>query len=103
MQNNGTIGAFTLILHGTVQIPDYRRNGPRIYNEDYNRIRKTVSGTVSHGRLLYFDKLIVSLVLSLFQYDVIEPIATNEYDGQNMQSYAIDILNEHWLQKLLKL
>ncbi|KAL6263420.1 hypothetical protein P5V15_006211 [Pogonomyrmex californicus] len=40
-QNNGTIGTFTLILHGTVQVPVYRRNGPRIYNEDYNRIRKT--------------------------------------------------------------
>ncbi|EZA51977.1 Neuroendocrine convertase, partial [Ooceraea biroi] len=41
-QNNGTIGVFTLILHGTTQIPAYRRNGPRIYNEEYNRIRKTV-------------------------------------------------------------
>ncbi|XP_011868373.1 PREDICTED: neuroendocrine convertase 1 [Vollenhovia emeryi] len=40
-RNNGTIGVFTLILHGTVQIPVYRRNGPRIYNEDYNRMRKT--------------------------------------------------------------
>ncbi|EZA46361.1 Neuroendocrine convertase [Ooceraea biroi] len=40
-QNNGTIGVFTLILHGTTQIPAYRRNGPRIYNEEYNRIRKT--------------------------------------------------------------
>jgi len=41
-QNNGTIGIFTLILHGTVQIPVYRLNG-RIYNKDYNRIHKTVS------------------------------------------------------------
>lgn len=46
-RNNGTIGAFTLILHGTAQMPEYRRNGPRIYNEDYNRIRKTVSSSRS--------------------------------------------------------
>ncbi|XP_036141691.1 neuroendocrine convertase 1 isoform X2 [Monomorium pharaonis] len=39
--NNGTVGIFTLILHGTMQIPVYRRNGPRIYNDDYNRMRKT--------------------------------------------------------------
>lgn len=38
-ENNGTIKAFTLILHGTRRVPEYRRNGPRIYNQDYNRIR----------------------------------------------------------------
>ncbi|XP_072748578.1 neuroendocrine convertase 1 [Anoplolepis gracilipes] len=35
-QNYGTIGEFTLILHGTEQIPAYHRNGPRIYNKTYN-------------------------------------------------------------------
>ncbi|XP_076388737.1 neuroendocrine convertase 1 isoform X3 [Megachile rotundata] len=40
-ENNGTIEAFALILHGTREPPEYRRNGPRIYNRNYNRIRKT--------------------------------------------------------------
>ncbi|XP_076240659.1 neuroendocrine convertase 1 isoform X2 [Calliopsis andreniformis] len=39
--NNGTMKAFALILHGTREMPEYRRNGPRIYNQEYNRIRKT--------------------------------------------------------------
>ncbi|CAL1685854.1 unnamed protein product [Lasius platythorax] len=65
-QNYGTIGEFTLILHGTEQIPAYRRNGPRIYNEDYNR--KT--------------------------YDAVKPIAKNfvqyKYD-QNVESPEINV------------
>ncbi|XP_071564002.1 neuroendocrine convertase 1 [Temnothorax nylanderi] len=77
-RNNGTIEAFTLILHGTVQIPLYRRNGPRIYNEDYNRIRKT--------------------------YDMVESNSVNsedEYD-QNISSPEINtILYKQWLKKLL--
>ncbi|XP_024879429.1 neuroendocrine convertase 1-like isoform X1 [Temnothorax curvispinosus] len=77
-RNNGTIGAFTLILHGTVQIPLYRRNGPRIYNEDYNRIRKT--------------------------YDMMESNSVNsedEYD-RNISSPEINtILYKQWLKKLL--
>ncbi|TGZ55908.1 Neuroendocrine convertase, partial [Temnothorax longispinosus] len=77
-RNNGTIGAFTLILHGTVQIPLYRRNGPRIYNEDYNRIRKT--------------------------YDMVESNSVNsedEYD-RNISSPEINtILYKQWLKKLL--
>ncbi|XP_029036120.2 neuroendocrine convertase 1-like [Osmia bicornis bicornis] len=40
-ENNGTIEAFALILHGTREPPEYRKNGPRIYDQDYNRIRKT--------------------------------------------------------------
>ncbi|KAL0100697.1 hypothetical protein PUN28_019229 [Cardiocondyla obscurior] len=46
-QNNGAIGIFTLILHGTKQIPVYRRNGPRIYNKDYNRMGKSYDLTQS--------------------------------------------------------
>ncbi|XP_043794709.1 neuroendocrine convertase 1-like [Apis laboriosa] len=38
-ENNGTIEGFALILHGTRVMPEYRKNGPRIYNQDYNRIR----------------------------------------------------------------
>ncbi|KAM0736557.1 Neuroendocrine convertase 1 [Formica fusca] len=72
-QNYGTIGEFTLILHGTEQIPAYRRNGPRIYNEDY--MRKT--------------------------YDAVKPIAKNsvqyKYD-QDVESPEInDILVGQWL------
>nr|XP_034178752.1 neuroendocrine convertase 1-like isoform X1 [Osmia lignaria]XP_034178753.1 neuroendocrine convertase 1-like isoform X1 [Osmia lignaria] len=40
-ENNGTIEAFALILHGTREPPEYRKNGPRIYDQNYNRIRKT--------------------------------------------------------------
>lgn len=81
-QNNGTTGVFALILHGTAQIPAYRRNGPRIYNEDYNRMRKT--------------------------FDAAEPIITNSVDGgydQNtlLQSSEIDDNSyTQWLRKLLK-
>ncbi|XP_046431301.1 neuroendocrine convertase 1-like [Neodiprion fabricii] len=39
--NSGDIGNLTLILHGTKTIPDHARNGPRIYNDDYSRMRKT--------------------------------------------------------------
>ncbi|XP_077275283.1 neuroendocrine convertase 1 [Temnothorax americanus] len=77
-RNNGTIGTFTLILHGTVQIPLYRRNGPRIYNEDYNRIRKT--------------------------YDMVESNSVNSEDkyDRNIPSPEINtILYKQWLKKLL--
>nr|XP_012228829.1 PREDICTED: neuroendocrine convertase 1-like isoform X1 [Linepithema humile] len=82
-QNNGTIGAFRLILHGTAQIPAYRRNGPRIYNKDYNRIRK--------------------------MYDAAEPFITNSvqdgYDQDTLsKSSEIDNVSyTKWLKKLLKL
>ncbi|XP_054009670.1 neuroendocrine convertase 1-like [Hylaeus anthracinus] len=39
--NSGTMGTFALILHGTSEMPRYRENGPRIYNQRYNRLRKT--------------------------------------------------------------
>lgn len=39
--NSGTMRAFALILHGTRELPEYRIKGPRIYNQEYNRIRKT--------------------------------------------------------------
>ncbi|XP_068980359.1 neuroendocrine convertase 1-like isoform X1 [Bombus flavifrons] len=38
-ENNGTIETFTLVLHGTRKMPEYRKNGPRIYNQDYNRMQ----------------------------------------------------------------
>ncbi|KAJ9600056.1 hypothetical protein L9F63_009647, partial [Diploptera punctata] len=38
--NKGNLASFTLILHGTKQRPAYLKNGPRKYNEDYNRIHK---------------------------------------------------------------
>ncbi|EFN62718.1 Neuroendocrine convertase 1 [Camponotus floridanus] len=56
MQNYGTIGEFTLILHGSEQIPAYRKNGPRIYNKDYNHMHKTVS-VIMFSILLYMDSL----------------------------------------------
>ncbi|XP_015598957.1 neuroendocrine convertase 1 [Cephus cinctus] len=40
-ENNGTLGDFALILHGTRDLPDYRSKGSRVYDDDYNRIRKT--------------------------------------------------------------
>ncbi|KAF7991746.1 hypothetical protein HCN44_010547 [Aphidius gifuensis] len=39
--NNGSIENVTLILHGTSELPYYRKNGTRIYNDNYNRMRKT--------------------------------------------------------------
>lgn len=89
MQNYGTIGKFTLILHGTEQIPAYRKNGPRIYNKDYNRVHETVSVIVfkiiiTHG----FTSSACSL---MFQYDAVKPIATNfmQYD-QEIESREIN-------------
>lgn len=42
-KNSGAIETVALILHGTRETPEYRKNGPRVYNQDYNRMRKTVS------------------------------------------------------------
>ncbi|XP_015432292.1 PREDICTED: neuroendocrine convertase 1-like [Dufourea novaeangliae] len=39
-ENNGTIGTIALVLHGTMEMPEYRKNGPRIYNHQYNRLRE---------------------------------------------------------------
>ncbi|XP_021936626.1 neuroendocrine convertase 1-like isoform X4 [Zootermopsis nevadensis] len=41
--NRGTLASFTLILHGTKARPAYLDNGPRRYNQDYNRVHKKVS------------------------------------------------------------
>lgn len=38
--NRGHLGSFTLILHGTKERPAYLDNGPRRYNQDYNRVHK---------------------------------------------------------------
>nr|XP_031848985.1 neuroendocrine convertase 1-like [Nomia melanderi] len=40
-ENNGTIGSAVLVLHGTSTMPEYRKNGPRVYNREYNRLRDT--------------------------------------------------------------
>ena len=42
--NQGTLSSFTLILHGTKDRPAYLNDGPRRYNQDYNRVHKKVSG-----------------------------------------------------------
>nr|CAI5863688.1 unnamed protein product [Callosobruchus analis] len=39
VDNYGAIGDTTLILHGTTDLPDHMKNGPRNYNENYNRIQ----------------------------------------------------------------
>ncbi|XP_025986584.1 neuroendocrine convertase 1 [Solenopsis invicta] len=86
--NNGTIGVFTLILHGTAQIPVYRRNGPRIYNEDYNRIRKTYD--------IQYD----------FQQNVVELNAANPVEDKYNQYIKPKINNiwfKQWLKKLIRL
>ncbi|XP_023717967.1 neuroendocrine convertase 1 isoform X2 [Cryptotermes secundus] len=38
--NRGHLGSFTLVLHGTKERPAYLDNGPRRYNQDYNRVHK---------------------------------------------------------------
>lgn len=53
-QNYGTIGEFTLILHGTEQIPANRRNGPRIY-DDYNRKTYDTVKSITKNSLQYKD------------------------------------------------
>lgn len=43
MSNNGTINDVTLIIHGTKDPPSSRLNGSkRVYNNNYNRLRKKV-------------------------------------------------------------
>ncbi|XP_033208644.1 neuroendocrine convertase 1-like [Belonocnema kinseyi] len=39
-RNNGSLGDFKLILHGTSETPQYRKKGFRLYNDEYNRSRK---------------------------------------------------------------
>ena len=41
--NQGTLSSFSLILHGTKDRPAYLNDGPRRYNQDYNRVHKKVS------------------------------------------------------------
>ncbi|XP_012268604.2 neuroendocrine convertase 1-like [Athalia rosae] len=38
--NRGTLGNLTLILHGTKTLPNHAKKGARIYDDEYNRIRK---------------------------------------------------------------
>lgn len=40
--NEGILENLTLILHGTEVMPNRARYGQRIYNDEYNRMRKTV-------------------------------------------------------------
>lgn len=35
-RNSGEIGTFSLIVHGTNEMPEHMRNGPRKYNKEYN-------------------------------------------------------------------
>ncbi|XP_015126082.1 neuroendocrine convertase 1 [Diachasma alloeum] len=44
--NNGSILDVSLILHGTKLPPDYRGNTQRIYNDNYNHIRKMNRGMI---------------------------------------------------------
>jgi hypothetical protein len=41
--NRGNLSSFILILHGTKEPPAYLDNGPRRYNQDYNKVHKKVS------------------------------------------------------------
>nr|XP_023021717.1 neuroendocrine convertase 1-like [Leptinotarsa decemlineata] len=40
--NHGIVGETRLILHGTYELPAHMRDGPRNYNQNYNRIQNRV-------------------------------------------------------------
>lgn len=62
-ENNGTIETFTLVLHGTRKIPEYRKNGPRIYNQDYNRMRNIVSIIERIGLSMNYKRAVCSSLI----------------------------------------
>lgn len=76
--NKGTLGDFTLILHGTKEIPQYRKNGARFYNDEYNRSRKMVKEKIKSFFLLIsvsckqlfsrFKKINCVLILTKFYF-----------------------------------
>jgi len=37
--NSGELQDFRLVLHGTSDMPHHMKNGPRVYNEDYNIVQ----------------------------------------------------------------
>lgn len=86
-------------MHGTTQIPAYRRNGPRIYNEEYNRMRKTVMLHCVQNFITtsYIIVIYVEFTLSLlhfFQYSMLEPntnFIQNGYDRDVQLSRINDI------------
>ncbi|XP_076180239.1 neuroendocrine convertase 1 [Ptiloglossa arizonensis] len=81
--NNGTMGAFALILHGTREMPRYRENGPRIYNQEYNRFRKTNEPSDANGPT---DDVLKG------KHESLEPrvLKTN------------NIYEKHWLEEVLQ-
>lgn len=42
-ENMGTIGDVFLRLHGTKDLPEHMRSGPRNYNHNYNRVHNRVN------------------------------------------------------------
>nr|CAD7452615.1 unnamed protein product [Timema tahoe] len=53
----GQLGKFTLHLHGSKEMPTYLSQGPRKYNEDYNRVHKKTANvaTTAPGNLEDFS------------------------------------------------
>ncbi|CAH1107633.1 unnamed protein product [Psylliodes chrysocephalus] len=67
-QNIGTIGDITLVLHGTKQLPYHLREGPRNYNENYNRIQNRVK--LVHQFENYDDNVLKTVEEKIKQYPV---------------------------------
>ena len=40
---NGRVVNATLVLHGTSLMPAYRQYGPRIYNDEFSKLKSPVS------------------------------------------------------------
>ncbi|XP_033332033.2 neuroendocrine convertase 1 [Megalopta genalis] len=78
-ENNGTMGSFVLVLHGTAEPPRYRENGPREYNREYNRLRDT-------NELPGIDPT-AGLNVKQESLDYLQPDANDVYDEQLAWDY----------------
>ncbi|XP_076624552.1 neuroendocrine convertase 1 [Colletes latitarsis] len=79
--NNGTVKDFALILHGTREMPRYRENGPRVYDQKYNRLRETNESFDINGPSNYVPE-------------------NKDLESEVLE--ANDVYGKHWLEKLLR-
>ncbi|XP_076642516.1 neuroendocrine convertase 1 [Halictus rubicundus] len=93
-ENNGTMGSFLLVLHGTSEMPSYRKNGPRVYNREYNRLRDTSEfpGTNPTADFAFIEKH--------ESPDYPPPDGNDVYDKRWLEELARDYYRVPWPSKL---
>ncbi|CAF0819284.1 unnamed protein product [Didymodactylos carnosus] len=85
--NHGELQDFRLVLHGTADIPRHLKNGPRVYDENYNTVHNERSERLTN-QLNSQEK---------HQMNVESPVKRYREQEQPVQS------NNHWLKVLARL